>query len=245
MRLIHIAAGAAIILGAAFASNLLWRPEPSHANGEHRMARTISVNGEGEAYGRPDQASISTGVTSEAATAQAALSANTAQMTQVIAELKKAGIEDKDIQTSNFSVSPVYENEQPGIPRRPKISSYRVSNSVSILVRDLSKMGAILDQVVQLGSNEVGGINFSIKDTKALMTEAREAAIADAKARAETYAKAAGVSVGRVLSISEGGAQAPVPMFAARAVALESAPVPIEAGQQQVSATVSVVFELN
>lgn len=244
MRLVPMLAGAAILLGAAFATNMLWRAEPSHATGEMKMMRTISVSGEGQVYGRPDQAQISTGVVTQGPNAKDALARNTARMTEVIATLKKMGVDAKDIQTSDFSISPIYLPQQPG-QNMPRIGGYQVSNNVSVMVKDLAKLGDILDQVVQMGSNNVGGVMFSIADPKPLQMKAREAAVADARARAEVYAKAAGVSVGKVLSISETSAARPMPMMAmAREAAADSA-VPVEAGQQQVGLNVSVVFEIN
>lgn len=244
MRLIHMAAGAAILLGAAFATNLLWKAEPSHAAGEMKAMRTISVSGEGQVYARPDQAQISTGVLTQGANAKDALARNTARMTDVIATLKKMGVDAKDIQTSGFSVSPVYAQLLPG-QSVPKISGYQVSNNVSVTIKNLDKLGEILDQVVEMGSNAAGGVSFSIAEPKPLMMKAREAAIADARARAEVYAKAAGVSVGRILTISEAAVPAPGPIYAmARAEMAPSAPVPVEAGQQQISLSVSVVFEI-
>jgi hypothetical protein len=129
----------------------------------------------------------------------------------------------------------------------PRIGGYQVSNNVTVTIKDLAKLGEIMDQVVQMGSNSVGGVSFSIANPKPLMMQAREAAIQDAKARAEAYAKAAGVSVGKVMTISEQVAPMvqPVPVYAMRAAMAESAPVPVEAGQQQLSLNVTVVFEID
>lgn len=246
MRLIHMVAGAAILLGAAFATNLIWKAPPSQAIGDLKAMRTITVSGEGQVFGAPDQAQINTGVVTDAPTAKDALARNSARMAEVIAALKQMGIESKDIQTSGFNLSPMYLPQQPS-QTIPRIGGYQVSNNVSVTVKDLSKLGEIMDQVVQMGSNSVGGVSFSIANPKPLMMQAREAAIQDAKARADAYAKAAGVSVGKVLTISEQTAPIvqPVPVYAMRAQMAESAPVPVEAGQQQLSLNVAVVFEIN
>jgi uncharacterized protein YggE len=240
-----MAAGAAILIAAAFATNMLWRSDTTHANGDSKPLRTITVNGEGKAYGRPDQADISTGVTTQAPTAREALARNTAQMSAVIDGLKKAGVEAKDIQTSNFSVTPVYSQPAPGQTAPPRIAAYQVSNNVTVIVRDLAKLGPILDQAVQLGSNAIGGIGFSIHDPKELTMQARDLAVEDAKARALRYAKAAGVSVGRVLTISEGAIALPGPVYRARAMlAMDGGSVPVESGSQELTASVSIVYEI-
>jgi hypothetical protein len=245
MRLSHMLIGAAILLAAAFATNLVWRSDPSHADGDKAMLRTIAVAGEGRASARPDQAEISTGVVTDGATAKDALAKNTARMAEVIAALKKMGVAEKDIQTSGFTLQPIYLPQGPG-QNAPRIGGYQAANNVTVKIRDLDKLGDILDQVVQTGSNSVGGVSFSIAEPEPLMTQAREAAIANARARAETYAKAAGVKLGKVMNVSEGSAPPPVPVYAARSAEMApSAAVPVEPGQQQVMVMVSVVFEIN
>lgn len=249
MRTLPVLTGAAIIVLAAFLTNLFWRSSPTTASdGESSRPRLISVSGQGESYGTPDQATISAGVVSEATTAQAALAQNSTAMAQVIDGLKKLGVEEKHIQTSNFSVSPKYPPYVPGQPEQARrIIGYEVSNTVTIMVKDLAKMGPMLDQIIQLGANSIGGINFSISDTKTLMKQAREAAVADAKMRAETYAAAAGVKVGKVIQISEQSAVVPVPVafrMAADAAPPAAPPPPIAAGQQEINTTVSIVFAI-
>ena len=246
MRLIHMVAGAAILLGAAFASNLIWKSGPSIAAGDMKVMRTITVSGEGQVFAAPDQAQINTGVVTDGPTAKDALARNSARMTEVIAALKKMGIDSKDIQTSGFNLSPMYLPQQPG-QAIPRIGGYQVSNNVTVVVKDLTKLGEIMDQVVQMGSNSVGGVSFSIANPKPFMMRAREAAVADAKLRADAYAKAAGVSVGKVLTISEASAPVvqPMPMYAMRAAAADSSAVPVESGQQQLSLNVTVVYEID
>jgi hypothetical protein len=246
MRLSHIFLGAVILIAAAFATNLLWKPSPSNAAGDVKFMRTITVSGEGRVFGAPDQAQISAGVMTDAPTAKEALARNSARMAEVIATIKKMGVDAKDIQTSGFNLSPIYLPQTSG-QQMPRIGGYQVTNNVTVTIKDLAKLGDILDQVVQMGSNSVGGVSFSIADPKPLMMQARGAAVADAKARAEAYAKAAGVSVGKVVTISEVAAPVvqPMPVMAVRTMSADSAPVPVEAGQQQLSLNVTVVYEID
>jgi hypothetical protein len=163
-------------------------------------------------------------------------------MTKVVAELKQSGIEANDIQTTNFSVEPRYDSSDEDGP--PKLVGYRVTNSVFITVRDISKLGEVLDKIVSLGANSIGGISFGVANREAVENEARKLAMADAIAKAILYAEAAGAKLGEVMSISEqGGFQ---PYFEKRAAApmASAAPVPIEAGTESVSMQVSVTWEL-
>ena len=177
--------------------------------------RTISVSGEGEALGKPDQAHLSAGVVTQAPTAAAALSANTAAMNRVFGALKLLGIPDNKIQTSNFSVQPQYPPFRPDAAEPRAITGYQVSNQVTVIVDDLAKLGGALDALVRSGANQVGGVSFAIADPKPLAERARAAAVADAMAKARTLASAAGVTLGPLLSIQEGGGVRPGPVFAA------------------------------
>jgi uncharacterized protein YggE len=165
-------------------------------------------------------------------------------MAAVIAALKAAGVAEDDIQTSDFSVSPQYPVLQPG--QAPRISGYQVSNQVTARVKDLAKLGATLDALVRAGSNQISGIQFGIDEPKPVLDEARKKAVADARARAEIYAAAAGVSVGSVVQISETSAIIPPqPLYRMRAMdAVAEQSVPIATGQQVVTSHVSVTFEL-
>ena len=204
--------------------------------------RTIAMDGHGEVKAAPDQVQVNAGVSTSAATAAQALAANTTRMTGVFAALKKAGIAEKNIQTINFSVSPQYTNGANN--ERPHLTGYQVSNDVSVRLEDVGKLGATLDALVTAGANQMNGINFSIRDTAALLQKAREAAIADARERAETYARAAGVTLGPIQSIGESGSSAPAPMFKAVRM-MAAAPVPVAAGEESVTANVSVVWEIH
>ena len=204
-------------------------------------SRTLTMTGQGEVRAAPDSVTLSAGVTSQGATAAAALAANTNRMQGVFAALKKLGIADKDMQTSNFSVSPMMSdgaNNQP-----PRVTGYQVNNQVRVRLDDVTRLGAALDALVTAGANQINGVDFTIKDPAPLLTEARGDAVADARAKAETYAKAAGVSLGPILSITENENPAPRPMYAPMAMLAKS--VPVAAGEESVTAQVSIVWEIH
>jgi uncharacterized protein YggE len=209
-----------------------------------KAQRTLNVSGQGEVAARPDQAHVQIGVVTEGDTASAALRANSEAMTKVIATLREQGLENRDIQTSGFSVSPRYRQYPRGETGPPVIDGYTVSNMVTARVRDLDRLGGLLDRVVSDGANQLRGISFSIAETGDLMNEARKRAVADARARAEVLAAAAGVRLGEILTINDGGAHrpSPAPMYAMRAEAAMD--VPMEAGEQTVQASVNIVYAI-
>ena len=210
---------------------------------DEEQKRTISLTGTGMVKASADTARISTGVITEADTARQALDKNTAAMAKVVAELKDQGIEPKDIQTTNFSVRPRFQQSKDGKP--PKIIGYRVTNSVTITVRDLKQLGAILDKVVTQGSNQIGGITFSVDDPTKLEDEARRRAMQDGIRKATLYAEAAGAKLGKVFKIQEGFiAHPPRPMAARAVLEAKAADVPIEPGEQTLRAQVNVTWEL-
>lgn len=204
--------------------------------------RTLTMTGQGEVKAAPDQVSVSAGVTTSAPTAAAALATNTRQMATVFAALTRLGVADKNIQTTNFSVSPQYAGGANNEP--PRLTGYQVNNEVQLLLTDVSKLGAALDALVSAGANQMNGITFSIQDPAPLLTRARADAVADATARAQTYAKAAGVTLGPIQSISEGGEAAPRPVMYAPMMLRASKAVPVAAGQQSVSADVTIIWAL-
>jgi len=209
--------------------------------------RTLTLTGQGEVTSAPDIAIISAGVVTEASTAREALSASNAAMATVLQTIRAAGVEARDIQTSNFSVQPKYSysgtsgNDQ----KAPQIDGYTVSNSVTTIVRNLDGLGPVLDAVVSSGANQLNGLSFSIAKPEPLRNEARKLAVAEAIARAQLYVGAAGVTLGDILSISEAGyARPPQPVFAnARAMAADAA-VPVAEGEQAISAEVNIVWEI-
>lgn len=210
----------------------------------------ITINGTGEVVAAPDMAIVSSGVVTDGNTAREALTANTEAMAALIEVLRGAGIEARDIQTSGFSVQPnyVYSNErdESGYQRPPKIVGYRVSNNVSVRVRDLEILGTVLDRAVTVGANTISGISFAVAETGELMDDARKAAVADAIARAELLTGAAGVGLGKIRMISEQGGARPQPVLMERlAMAADAAaPVPVEAGELTFSVTVSIQWEI-
>jgi uncharacterized protein len=217
----------------------------SAAHADEVAARTLSVSGQGEVKAAPDQSNLSAGVTTQAATAAQALAANTRAMNAVFATLKRLGVPDKDIQTSDFTVSPQYQAYKPGTSGPQRIVGYQVSNNVDVAVEEIDKTGAVLDALVASGSNQIGGIAFSIRDPKPLLRVARAAAVADAIDRAQSYAKAAGVTLGAILSIQEGGSEAPRPVYRDKMVmALAAAPPPVAGGEQSVSVNVSITWAI-
>jgi len=238
-RRTFLAAGAAALLlaspMAAFAEE---GPEPA----------TLSLTGSGEVTAAPDMAVITSGVVTEAKTARSALTANNAAMAEVIAAMKKAGIAEKDLQTSGFSVEPQYyypPQQKDGRREPPRIVGYKVSNTLGVKVRDLAKLGELLDLSVSLGANQVSGIAFSVTDEQPLRDAARKEAMGDALRKARLYAEAAGVTLKRILSISESGGRPPPVPFVARAMKMEAADtVPVEAGELALAAEVNVTWEI-
>jgi uncharacterized protein YggE len=244
MNIRAVAAGSGLVIVASLLAAALIGPRPGMSATDNMLPRIVSVSGLGEVKAAPDMATISTGVVSEAASAKEALARNSAAMTAIMAALKNAGVAEEDVQTSDFSVSPKYPPYQPngGVQR---IVGYTVSNNVTARVKNLKNLGPILDMLVQSGSNQISGISFGIDDPKKALNEARKKAVADARAKAELYAEAAGVSLGHVVQISEQTAiSPPVPLMRAVAVQATDASVPIAAGQQTVSATVSITYEI-
>jgi hypothetical protein len=199
------------------------------------------VTGEAHISVAPDLAQIDAGVTSEARTAREASEANNAAMGKVLLALKGAGIDEKDYQTSRLSLQPQTSVARPGAP--PTITGYRAGNRVMIHLRDVTKLANLIDALVTAGTNEIGGINFQVSQASKLLDDARGQAIADARRKAEIYAKAAGVTLGAPLSISEeGGAQ---PMFRARMAApMAAASTPIALGEETLSISVGVSWAI-
>ena len=201
----------------------------------------ISVTGEANVSVAPDQAQIEGGVTSDAKTAREASDANNAAMGKVLLALKGAGIEEKDYQTSRLSLQPQFANPSKASDRQG-IVSFRASNRVTVRVRDVTKVANVIDALVTAGANEIGGINFTVTQASKHLDEAREKAIADARRKAEIYAKAAGVTLGEPLSISEEGA--PVPMYRGKMAAPMAAGAPVAQGEETLSVTVSVSWAI-
>lgn len=203
----------------------------------------LSVSSSAEASRVPDIANVSAGVVTQAADADAAMQANSAQMQKVMAAIRKAGIAERDVQTTGVNVHPRYDYRD-NTP--PKITGYQATNTVSIKVRDIGELGDVLDGLVASGANQVHGPSFDIDDKDAVYDEARRAALEKAQARATMYADALGMRVRRIASISEGGGFSPQPRMMAMAMdsAESRSTPPISPGETTLTVNLDVVFEL-
>lgn len=213
---------------------------------------TIAVNGTGKISAVPDIAEINVGVVTQAPTAQQALAANTEAMTTLQALLKERGVAAKDVQTTQIQVNPQYSQPRPQRPDQPqaefvpRIVGYRVDNSVQVTSRQIAKLGALLDALVQAGANQIHGIQFRVGEPEKLLDEARKRAMADAKRKAEMLAGEAGVVLGPPVSIQEGTSSPPPMPYAPRMMGMMAAgsAVPVAAGEQELSLTVQVSYEI-
>jgi uncharacterized protein YggE len=217
-------------------ATVTWLPAPAMAQTPPPM---ISVTGEATVSVPPDQAQIDGGVTSDAKTAREASDANNAAMGKVLLALKGAGIDEKDYQTSRLSLQPQYAPNRSG---PSPVVGYRASNRVTVRLRDVTKVAGIIDILVGAGANELGGINFMVSQASKLLDDAREKAIADARRKAEIYAKAAGVTLGEPLSISGEGSAPPV--FRGKMLAPMQGGAAVAQGEETLSVTVSVSWAI-
>ena len=207
---------------------------------ETNIPPAITVTGDASISVPPDLASVDAGVASDAKTAREASDANNNAMAKVLAALKAANIDAKDIQTSQLSLLPQYAPNRSG---PSAVVGYRASNRVSVRIRDVTKAAGVIDTLVGAGANDIGNISFEVSQASKLLDEAREKAVADARRKAEIYAKAAGVALGPPLNISEAGA--PQPLFRARVAApMAAAPTPIAQGEETLSVSVSVSWAI-
>ncbi|MDB5471698.1 MAG: hypothetical protein JWR84_3258 [Caulobacter sp.] len=237
------AVGALILAGATGAGGVAMAQTAPAADAAFR-ATTLNLSAYGETRQAPDMATITLGVTTEAPSASEAMRLNAERMTGVIASLKKAGIDPRDIQTSGLNLNPqyVYVENQP-----PKLTGYQAANTVTIVVRDLKRLGNVVDASVNSGATNVGGISFGIEDSSASEDKARLEAVKALQAKANLYARSLGYRVARLVSFSESGGYAPQPpvVYAsfARAEKMDAG-TPVEAGQLKVRIDVSATFEL-
>ncbi|HWJ87993.1 MAG TPA: SIMPL domain-containing protein [Pelagibacterium sp.] len=215
------------------------------------LADSMTLSGTGTVRAAPDMATVTTGVTTQGETAREALDANSTAMADLVAALRDAGLENRDIQTSNFTVSPQYvysdQRDESGYTLPPQIQGYEVSNAVTIVVRDLEQLGSVLDQAVTVGANTINSVSFAVAETGKLEEEARKLAVADALAKARTYAEAAGVRLGSIESIRETDMAAPpMPMYQARAMSVSAEmAVPVEAGEMTYSITTTISWDID
>lgn len=233
-----------------FALSLALAAAPAAALAQDAAAprrSTIVVTGEGRAEIAPDMALIDIGVVKDAKTAREALDANNAAMAEMLAALKEAGIAERDIQTSGFSINPQYQYPQSSTGENPPpiLVGFQVANTVTLRVRELARLGEVLDKAVTLGANQGNGIRFTNDKPDAAISEARRKAVENAMAKAKELTEAAGVGLGRVLEISETTYRAePMPMMRAMAKDYAESAVPIAAGENSYSVTVNMTFAL-
>lgn len=230
---------AALALGAVpMSSSAQTLPAVASADGT-----LLSVSSNAEARRVPDIATVSAGVVTQAADANSAMRANAEQMARVVAAIKAAGIAERDVQTSGVNLNPQYRyaENQP-----PAITGYQASNNVNVVVRDIAKLGRILDALVATGANQVNGPSFDVEDKESAYDEARKRALDKAQQRAAMYAKSLGMQVRRIVSISEGGGFAPPQPMAVMSMARaeKMADTSISPGENTLSVNLDVVFEL-
>jgi uncharacterized protein YggE len=219
---------------------------PAPGAGPAMMLRgtTLAISAYGEVKAAPDMATISLGVQTQAPAAADAMSRNAAQMTRIIEALKRSGIADKDIKTSGLSLNAQYEYE-PNKP--PRLTGYQASNQVTITVYDLARLGPTLDATVASGANQIDGVSFGLKDPGAVEDAARLKAVQTLQARAQLYAGATGLHLGRLINLAEGASVTPprpLPLMSMRAEAVAAPTTPVEAGQIDIRVDVSGLYEL-
>lgn len=225
-----------VALATIFAATLLAAPALADD-----FPAAISVSGEATVSAAPDLAHIDAGVASDAKSAKEASDTNNAAMGKVLLALKGAEIAEKDYQTSRLSLQPQYApNRSNGAS---PVVGFRASNRVTVKIRDVTKVAAIIDTLVGAGANDIGNISFEVTQASKLLDDAREQAVADARRKAEIYAKATGVTLGAPLSIAEGGA--PMPLFKGRmAAAPMAAAAAVAPGEETLSVTVNVSWAI-
>ena len=213
----------------------------------HAMAQqpALNLSAYGEVKVAPDQATINFGVVTEAPTAQEAMAQNAQQMTRVVAALRRAGIAERDIQTSGLNLSAQYDYQQ---NEPPRLRGYQAANRVTVTINDLSKVGTTADAVVTAGVNQIDGISFGLKDPKAAEDQARVLAVRALQDKARLYAQALGVDLGPVRSLTEGGGYAPQPrpevMYARVAMDAGGASTPVSAGELTVRIDISGTYDI-
>ncbi len=239
------AVAAAAFLAAATPRAMAQTAEPM--GGMHMMqpAPSLNLSAYGEVKAAPDMATITFGVQTEAVTAQQAMRDNAAQMTRVVAALRRAGVAERDIQTSGLNLSAQYDYVQ---NEPPKLRGYQAVNRVTVVINDLSKVGTTADAVVAAGVNQIDGISFGLKDPTAAENQARQLAVRNLQAKAQLYAQSLNVQLSGIRNLTEGGGyapQPPMPMFAARAVSMDRAEsTPVSAGELTVRIDITGVYDI-
>jgi uncharacterized protein YggE len=204
----------------------------------------VEVTGEGSVNAAPDFARVTLGVTNTGKTAGEAMAANAKAANALVSLIKSEGVAPADIQTSEVSISPMFSQPSPGQQNTPTITGYSVSNNVAVLVREIPRLGALLDKAVTAGANSIYGVGFGHNDPGAILDKARPLAVADAMRKAEIYAAAGGARIGRLMALTEEGGFQPPVAFSRAYAAGAPAPTPIEAGEDRLTVTVTARFEL-
>lgn len=238
---------AAALFAAAPAARAQSQPEGGAPMMIHAMAErpALNLSAYGEVKTAPDMATISFGVVTEATTAAEAMSQNAARMNQVMAALRRAGIEARDVQTSGLNLSAQYDYVQ---NEPPRLRGYQASNQVTVIINDLTRVGTTADAVVAAGVNQISGISFGLKDPTAAENQARQIAVRNLRAKASLYANALGVELGGIRSLSEGGGYSPrppQPMYARAEMAMDAGSTPVAAGELTVRIDITGVYDLN
>ncbi len=214
------------------------------AEGGDQATRQIAVTGQGLVDAQPDMAIVNLGVSHQDKTARGAMDKTNTAMADMMALLTREGIAARDVQTNGLSLHPIWQNRRNN-DEQPVIAGYQAGNQVTIRVRDLDQLGALLDAVISQGVNQLNGIEFAIQDPTPLKEQARKNAVKDARAKAGLFAVAAGVKLGKVLSIHEPGAQTgPRPLMGYADMAESRAGVPVAGGEIQTQARVSIIYEI-
>ncbi|MEW6545475.1 MAG: SIMPL domain-containing protein [Bacillota bacterium] len=244
-KLVAAVAVLAVLLGAGLAL----RGSEVQAVDEARVDRLIQVNGTGEVQVKPDMASLQVAVETTGNTARAAQEQNARAMQEVISTLKTLGIAEKDIQTTQLSLYPIYESTKPERPQEepqpPRVIGFRAENGVQVTVRKLDDLGKAVDAVVASGANRIQGISFGLSDPRPWQDRALEEAVADARRQAELAAKAAGVQIKGVRNISVHRGGIPIirgPMLMKAEAGYGAAP-PVMPGELTIQVSVSMTFE--
>ena len=211
---------------------------------DSRNDRWVEVSGEGSVSAAPDFARVTLGVTSTGKTAGDAMAANAKAANALVSLIKSEGVAPADIQTSEMSISPMFSQPAHGQETAPTITGYSVSNNMAVTVREIPRLGALLDKAVTAGANSVYGVGFGHNDTSALLDKARPLAVADARRKAEIFANAAGARIGRLMVLTEEAGRQPPIAFSRAFAAGAPAPTPIEAGEDKLTVAVTARFEL-
>jgi uncharacterized protein YggE len=232
----------ALLIAAAIPAT----PAAAQSSGQVTQAiagTRLDISATGEVTRVPDLAVISAGVVARSTTAAAALQETADKMDRVITALKRAGVDDRDIQTSSVSLNPEYRYPE---NQSPQLTGYSASNQVTVRFRDIRNSGKVLDALVAVGANQINGPTMTIEHPEAALDEARTRAVAQGRARAELYARALGMNVARVVSVSEGGGYyaPPPPPPAPMMASAERSYTKIEPGEQKLQVSLSMVFEL-